>query len=71
MTGDYNSVIGMQKKEACERFTTKLPKVRLEPASGEGTLCGLFIQTDDETGLVNSVAPVRIGGCLITNRPQI
>jgi metallophosphoesterase (TIGR00282 family) len=71
MTGDYNSVIGMQKKAACERFTTKMPKVRLEPASGEGTLCGLFIQTNDQTGLANSVTPVRIGGCLITKRPQI
>jgi metallophosphoesterase (TIGR00282 family) len=71
MTGDYNSVIGMQKKAASERFTTKMPKVRLEPASGEGTLCGLFIQTNDQTGLANSVAPVRIGGCLNTNRPQI
>jgi metallophosphoesterase (TIGR00282 family) len=71
MTGDYNSVIGMQKKAASERFTTKMPKARLEPASGEGTLCGLLIQTDDQTGLANNAAPVRVGGCLITNRPQI
>ena len=71
MTGDYNSVIGMQKKVASERFTSKLPKVRLEPASGEGTLCGLFIQTDDQTGLAISANPVRVGGCLITNHPQI
>ncbi len=69
MTGDYNSVIGMQKKAACERFATKMPKVRLEPASGEGTLCGLLIQTDDQTGLANSTAPVRVGGCLTSNRP--
>ena len=71
MTGDYNSVIGMQKKAASERFTTKLPKVRLEPASGEGTLCGLLIQTDDQTGLAYSAAPVRLGGCLVANLPQI
>ena len=71
MTGDYNSAIGMQKKAASERLTTKMPKVRLEPASGAGTLCGLLIQTDDQTGLANSAAPVRVGGCLIPNLPLI
>lgn len=64
MTGDYDSVIGMQKKAATARFTTKLPQARLEPADGAGTLCGLFIETDDQTGLAKSTSPVRVGGCL-------
>ena len=71
MTGDYNSVIGMQKKAACGRFTTKLPQARPEPATGEGTLCGLLIETDDQTGWAKSAAPVRVGGSLIATRPQV
>jgi len=64
MTGDYDSVIGMKKRTATERFTTKLPQGRLEPAEGEATLCGLIIETDDRTGLSKSVAPLRVGGRL-------
>jgi len=71
MTGDYNSVIGMQKKVASERFTTKMPQARLEPADGDGTLSGLFVEIDDQTGLAKSAAPVRIGGCLTESRPRI
>lgn len=64
MTGDYDSVIGMQKKNASDRFTTKLPQERLQPADGEATLCGLLVELDDQTGLAKSAAPVRIGGRL-------
>jgi 2',3'-cyclic-nucleotide 2'-phosphodiesterase len=70
MTGDYDSVIGMKKREATERFTTKLPKGRLEPADGEATLCGLFVETNDLNGLAKTVAPVRIGGRLSQMVPQ-
>ena len=64
MTGDYNSVIGMKKDAAIDRFMTKLSKVRLEPADGSATLCGVFVQTDDLTGLANKILPLRIGGDL-------
>jgi len=64
MTGDYDSVIGMKKRTATERFTTKLPQGRLEPAEGEATLCGLYVETDDKTGLATVSVPVRIGGRL-------
>ena len=70
MTGDYDSVIGMQKETATARFTTKLPQGRLEPAEGEATLCGLFLATDDATGLATRAEPVRLGGRLAPAVPQ-
>ena len=64
MCGDYDSVIGMQKKNACARFVTKLPQGRLEPADGEATFCAAYIETDDATGLAKLIEPVRLGGRL-------
>ena len=48
MCGDYDSVIGMKKEECIQKFTKKFIKTRLEPASGEGTLCGTIINVDNE-----------------------
>jgi metallophosphoesterase (TIGR00282 family) len=64
MTGDYDSVIGMSKQGAAARFWRKLPGEKLNPADGEATLCGVFVQTDDATGLALRIAPVRQGGRL-------
>ena len=64
MCGDYDSVIGMDKAVPLARFTRKLPTERLSAASGEGTLCGVFVETDDKTGLARRVEPVRAGGRL-------
>ncbi len=64
MTGDYNSIIGMKKDEPMRRFTTGIPSARFEPATGEPTLSGIAVETDDATGLAVRVAPVRIGGRL-------
>jgi metallophosphoesterase (TIGR00282 family) len=64
MCGDYDSVIGMRKEVAIARFVRKVPGERLSPAEGEGTMCGVFVETDDATGLAARVAPVRLGGCL-------
>jgi calcineurin-like phosphoesterase len=64
MTGDYNSVIGMDKQEPLNRFLRKIPSARLEPALGEATLCGVAVETDDRTGLAVAIAPLRIGGRL-------
>ncbi len=70
MCGDYNSVIGMEKDEPINRFTRKIPSGRFTPASGPATVCGVFIETDDKTGLAQRVDPVRIGGRLKTLLPQ-
>ncbi len=64
MCGDYDSVIGMEKGTAALRFWKKVPGERLAPAEGEATICGLFVETDDATGLATRVAPLRQGGRL-------
>ena len=70
MTGDYDSVIGMVKDGATMRFWRKMPGERLAPAEGEATVCGVFIETDDTTGLARTVAPVRVGGRLAAAMPS-
>ena len=70
MCGDYDSVIGMQKEPATLRFVTKMPGERPQVAEGEATLCGIFLETDDGTGLAKVVEPVRIGGRLAPHLPQ-
>jgi metallophosphoesterase (TIGR00282 family) len=64
MTGDYDSIIGMQKDEPMRRFTSGIPSTRFEPALGVATLSGVAVETDDATGLAVKVAPVRMGGRL-------
>ncbi|MDH3665381.1 MAG: YmdB family metallophosphoesterase [Paracoccaceae bacterium] len=64
MCGDYDSVIGMEKTEPLKRFITGMSTQRFEPAFGEATICGIFVETDDKTGLAKAIRPVRIGGVL-------
>lgn len=71
MCGDYDSVIGMRKENSIERFATQLPGSRYQPADGEGTLCGVFAETDDATGLAVRIDPIRIGGRLSTSVPNL
>jgi metallophosphoesterase (TIGR00282 family) len=71
MCGDYDSVIGMIKEGSIKRFRSKLPSERLEPATGEATLCAVYVETDDATGLAMSIQPVRIGGRLGAAMPVL
>ncbi len=64
MCGDYDSVIGMDKAEPLRRFTTGMGNGRFEPALGEPTLCGTYLETDDTTGLARRIAPIRLHGKL-------
>ena len=64
MCGDYDSVIGMEKGVASARFWRKVPGERLNPAEGEATIAGLFVETDDATGLATAVRSIRRGGSL-------
>ena len=64
MTGDYDSVIGMDRDIAVARWRSSTPGPRLEPAMGEATLCAVLIETDDKTGLARSISPIRMGGRL-------
>ncbi len=68
MTGDYDSVIGMDKEEPLRRFTRKTPGTRFEPADGDATLCGVAVETGAD-GLATRIAPVRIGGRLAPAMP--
>jgi metallophosphoesterase (TIGR00282 family) len=69
MTGDYESVIGMEREEPLSRFLRKIPSSRFEPAGGPATLCAVAVETDDATGLARRVGPVRLGGKLEQARP--
>lgn len=70
MCGDYNSVIGMEVDEPLRRFTTRMRSARFEPASGPGTLCGVFVETNSK-GLAERVEPIRMGGQLAEQVPAV
>jgi calcineurin-like phosphoesterase len=70
MCGDYDSVIGMQKETAVARFVNKIPGERLKAADGEGTLCAVYVESDDATGLARRIEPVRLGGRLVEHLPR-
>ncbi len=64
MCGDYNSVIGFEKTIPLESFLKKTRSERMKPAEGEATLCGVYVETDDKTGLATRISPMRAGGRL-------
>ncbi|MBI1869331.1 MAG: TIGR00282 family metallophosphoesterase [Methylocystis sp.] len=69
MTGDYDSVIGMEKEEPLRRFIRKTPGSRFEPAQGEATLCGVAVEIGAD-GLATKIAPLRLGGRLAQTWPE-
>jgi metallophosphoesterase (TIGR00282 family) len=68
---DYDSVIGNQKDEPLRRFTTRISGGRYKPAEGPATVCGVYLETDDATGLARRVEPIRIGGRLAAAVPRV
>src|SRR5436190_9775 len=69
MTGDYDSVIGMNKAEPLQRFVRRISSGKFEPALGPATFCAVAAEIDDATGLAARIAPVRLGGRLEEARP--
>ena len=65
MCGDYNSVIGMNKENSIKRFLKDKDAVKHFPAVGEGTLSGIIVETNTETGLAKNVVRLIDGGSLI------
>ena len=61
----------MDKEEPLNRFTTRMRQGRFSPAAGEGTLSGLFVETDNQTGLAIRAEPIRMGGQLSEARPNV
>jgi metallophosphoesterase (TIGR00282 family) len=68
---DYDSVIGNQKEEPLRRFTTRISGGRYKPAEGPATVCGVYVETNDATGLARRIEPIRIGGRLAQTVPDV
>ena len=64
MCGDYNSVIGMNKENSIKRFFKEKDAKSHFPADGEGTLSGVIVETNFETGLAKKIVRVIHGGSL-------
>lgn len=60
MCGDYDSIIGFAADAPLQRFLTKMPKIRLEAATGKASLSALLVETNDATGLAKAVEYIRI-----------
>ena len=64
MCGDYNSVIGMNKENSVKKFLKDKNAIKHFPAEGEGTLSGIIVETDLETGLAKNIIRLIDGGSL-------
>ena len=64
MCGDYNSVIGMNKENSIKRFLKERDASKHFPAEGEGTLSGIIVETNIETGLAKKATRFIEGGSL-------
>lgn len=71
MCGVYDSVIGMDKEEPLRRFQAKIGRKRFHPAAGEATICGVYLESDERTGLAKRVEPLRIGQPLHQHIPEV
>lgn len=61
MTGSRDSVIGIRKEEAIERFLTQLP-IRFEVAKKDPWLCGALISIDEVSGKALAIERIQIAG---------
>ena len=61
MSGNYDSVIGMEKEGPIHGFTKGYRQEgRFVPAEGQITVCGAFIESDDNTGLAKKIEPFQV-----------
>ena len=61
MSGDYNSVIGMDKENPIHGFTKGYrSNGRFTTANGVGKVCGTYIESDDKTGLAKKINTFQI-----------
>ena len=70
MCGDYDSVIGGEKEGWVSRFKNKMPVGRINVSSGVATLCGVYVNINDTTGLAVNIEPIIIGPRLINRVPK-
>ena len=64
MCGDYDSVIGMNKANSLKKFLKEKSAIKHFPATGEGTLSGIIIEADHDTGLAKKITRFIEGGSL-------
>lgn len=64
MTGDYNSILGVEKTIPMLKFTRKIPTERMQQAEDPATICGVVVETDSKSGLAKSIQPIRVGPIL-------
>ena len=64
MCGDYNSVIGMNRENSLKKFLKDQSAIKHFPALGEGTISGLMVLANNDTGLASKVEPIILGGAL-------
>jgi len=62
MTGAYTGSIGVDLDVPMQGFLQGRMIDKMQAASGEATVCGVFIETDDNTGKAISIKPIRMGG---------
>lgn len=59
MTGPAHSVIGIEVGQIIQRFLTSMP-AKFETAPGEGILCGVVIEINNETGRSTAIQRLQI-----------
>ena len=60
MTGDYNSVIGMDIENPIHVFTKGYrAEGRFTPSKGQISICGAFIEIDINTGLAKNIVSIK------------
>ena len=65
MCGDYNSVIGMNKENAMKKFFKNNDATKHFPSDGEGSLSGIIVEAEIDTGLAKKVSRLIVGGSLV------
>ncbi len=70
MSGDYDSIIGIQKACYLRHLGTNLRQQELIPATAHMTLCGALVTLDDLTGLAINIQPLRLGDSLVPAMPD-
>ncbi|MBI4587569.1 MAG: TIGR00282 family metallophosphoesterase [Candidatus Rokubacteria bacterium] len=59
MTGPVDSVIGVNREAAIQRFLSQMPN-RFEPAPGPAALCGAVVRIDPESGKALEIYRLRV-----------
>lgn len=60
MCGNYDSVLGFDIQEPVNRLARRYTGMRLSPATGKGTLWGIVVDTDDNSGLATAIEQISI-----------